>query len=426
MKLYPVLLLSLVGLSFASPELVESVVAVVDGKVILRSEVLASMQQFQSTPGFSRLDAKVQQEKVLQSMIDEKVILARSDRDSIFVDDAEVRPRVDQHIQMLMTRQKVDIKNLEKAIRAQTGLSMSQYRDQLTSQMKEQMLMARIRQRHVGPITPTKAEVEAFYKQYKDSLPLQYNSILVSHIQLKIEPNQAIVDSVRKLSAKIVDSLDQGIMWDVLAARHSQDSMAKKGGDLGYFRKGLLEPEYERAAWKLNLGQYLDAPVKTRFGWHLIRILGKKNDEVRTAQILLRTIPSFNDTVAASIRIDSLRKVAMGGASFADLARKWSQDAETAWKGGSLGWMERTELDSMYQQVIANLSSGEVSDPVKIDGDWHIFRLDESLPTRALTLADDFAKIEEYAINNMGNAKLQTLVARWRKEIFIEVRLGKE
>jgi peptidyl-prolyl cis-trans isomerase SurA len=322
---------------------------------------------------------------------------------------------------MLMSRQHLDAKALEKAIRSQIGLSMAQYRDQLTKQIHEQMLMARIRQRHIGVVQPTKQEVEKFFAEYKDSLPLQYNSILVSHIQIQIKPSKAIVDSVKMELAKLVDSLDQGIAWEVLAKRHSQDSLASKGGDLGFFRKGILEPEYERAAWKLDLGRYTDEPVKTRLGWHLIRILGKKDDEIRTAQILMRTIPSSQDSLHASQLIDSLKAVA-ATKSFGELAVKFSDDAETNWKKGSLGWMERTELDSAYQQVIANLDPGEISDKVKIDDSWHIFRLDQAKQSRELTLEDDYQKVEEFASNNIANKKLEKLVERWKKEVFIEIR----
>ena len=425
MKSLVTTLLLCVGLASAAPEQVESIAAVVDGKVILKSDVMLAVQQAQSTPSFSKLSALDQQKQVLQAMIDERVILSRAKKDSIEVTEAEVRGRVDQHIQMLASRQHMDLKTFEKVVRQQTGLTMGQYREQLATQIQEQSLMTRIRQKYIGPIEPTRKEVETFLAEYRDSLPVQYNSIRVSHIQLKIEPSQAILDSVKRLAAALIDSLDQGINWDVLTARHSQDSMASKGGDLGYFRKGLLEPEYERAAWRLDQGQYTDAPVHTRLGWHVIRIFGKKDDEIRTAQILLRTIPSAADTARYMALLDSLHAVAAAGADFAALAKKFSKDTETAWKGGSLGWMERGELDSAYQQVIAGLDPGQVSEKVKIDNDWHLFKLDESRQSRDLTLEDDYPKIEEFASNQIGNQKLKKLVERWRKEVFIEVRLGK-
>ncbi|HSQ41404.1 MAG TPA: peptidylprolyl isomerase, partial [Fibrobacteraceae bacterium] len=125
-------------------------------------------------------------------------------------------------------------------------------------------------------------------------------------------------------------------------------------------------------------------------------------------------------------RIQSFRQIALDSNNFSTLATRWSQDEETSWKGGCLGWMERSELDSAYQQVIANLDKGEISDPVKIDDSWHIFRLDDAMNARALTLEDDYGLIESYVANHIANQKLDTLVQRWRKEVYIEVRLDRK
>lgn len=420
-----VLSLVLVASAFAAPELFESIAAVVDGKPIMRSEVMAGIYQQQGTPGFAQLSEKEQQQHVLDKLIEEKVLLSRVDRDSISVDESELQQRVDTHIKNLAARQKTSVANLERAIQAQLGISMAQYRKQLAGQMKDQMILSRIRQRHVGIIRPTRKEVEDFYGNYKDSLPRQYNCIQVSHIQLPIEPSQSIVDSVKNVALALIDSLDKGISWEVLAARHSQDSSAAKGGDIGYFRKGSLEPEYEKAAWRLDNGKYTDAPVKTRLGWHLIRLLGKKEDGIRTAQILLRTIPSTADSARVLALADTIRTASATAPLFADAAKKFSSDKETNFRGGNLGWFERGELDSAYVQTVAALSAGEVSEPVLIDRSYHLFRLADERQMREYNLDEDFTRIEEMCSTYMANKKLQTLVDRWKQEVLIDIRLWK-
>jgi peptidyl-prolyl cis-trans isomerase SurA len=409
----------------AAPELFESIAAVVDGKPIMRSEVMTSLYQVQGSPGFAQLSERDQMRQVLDKLIEEKVLLSRVTRDSIVVEEAELQQRVDSHLKGLAARQKVDLATLEKAIQAQLGLNMAQYRKQLSEQIREQMVLARIRQRHVGMVSPTRKEVESFYAEYKDSLPRQYNTIQVSHIELAIEPSKAIVDSVNNLAMLLVDSLDRGVSWDVLAARHSQDSSAAKGGDIGYYRKGSLEPEYERIAWRLENGKYTDAPVKTRLGWHLIRSLGKKDEGMRTAQILLTTKPSAADSAQVILRADSIRTVALGGSSFAELAKQYSTDKETAYRGGNLGWFERGELDSAYVQTVSRLGVGEISEPVLIENSYHLFRLDDERQLREYTLEEDYVRIEEMASTYIGNKKLQTLVNRWKQEVHIDIRLWK-
>ena len=171
-----------VAQAVAAPVLMDGVAAVVDGKPIMRSELMNNLYQFQETPEGSAMTEQQQMDYVLEKLIEEKVLLSRIDRDSIVISNSEVDQRVTAHLSQLAASQNIDLATLEKAVRAQLGISMAQYRDQLSKQVRSHMEMTRVRQMHVGSISPTKKEVEAFYKVYKDSLPRQYNCVLLSHI----------------------------------------------------------------------------------------------------------------------------------------------------------------------------------------------------------------------------------------------------
>jgi|SRR5574344_8034 peptidyl-prolyl cis-trans isomerase SurA len=404
-------------------ELLESIAAIVDGKPIMRSEVMGNLYQFKNTPEAKSMSESEQMKFVLDQLIDEKVLLSRISRDSIVVSDEEVDQRVSMHLNNLAASQNTDLATLEKAIRMQLGISMAQYRDQLSKQIRDHIYVARIRQIHVGPMAPTKKEVVAFYTEYKDSLPLQYNCISVSHLQLNIEPSQSILDSVKKEAMRLIDSLDRGMNWEILAKRYSQDASAAKGGDIGFARKGTLDPDYERSMERLKNGQYADQPVKTPLGYHIIKVLGRKEDGVRSAHILLRTIPSSQDSLKIINQIEAMREGIKTKEAFAEKAKQYSQDKQTSFKGGDLGWFQRTEFDSNYVQTISRLSVGEISEPVLIENAYHLFRLDDERQERSLTLEEDYPKIEALAANQMETKKLESLVKKWRQEVHIEIRL---
>ncbi len=404
-------------------ELLESIAAIVDGKPIMRSEVMGNLYQFKNTPEAKSMSESEQMKFVLDQLIDEKVLLSRISRDSIVVSDEEVDQRVSMHLNNLAASQNTDLATLEKAIRMQLGISMTQYRDQLSKQIRDHIYVARIRQIHVGPMAPTKKEVVAFYTEYKDSLPLQYNCISVSHLQLNIEPSQSILDSVKKEAMRLIDSLDRGMNWEILAKRYSQDASAAKGGDIGFARKGTLDPDYERSMERLKNGQYADQPVKTPLGYHIIKVLGRKEDGVRSAHILLRTIPSSQDSLKIINQIEAMREGIKTKEAFAEKAKQYSQDKQTSFKGGDLGWFQRTEFDSNYVQTISRLSVGEISEPVLIENAYHLFRLDDERQERSLTLEEDYPKIEALAANQMETKKLESLVKKWRQEVHIEIRL---
>ena len=356
-------------------------------------------------------------------MIEEQVLLSRIDRDSIVVTDADVDQRVNAHISQIVSSQNLSMATFEKAVRAQYGISMAQYRDQLSKQFRTHLEMTRVRQRHIGVITPTKKEVDAFFANYKDSIPQQFNCVLLSHIQLPILPDSIIVDSVKKIAEALIDTLNLGMSFELLAKAHSQDTSAAKGGDLGYFKRGLLDPAFERALDQLKNGQYSSNPVKTKLGWHIARVLGRKEDGVRSAQILLRTIPTAKDTAAVIALADSLQKNIKTVEAFAAAAKKYSEDKSSNFAGGRLGWFQRNEMEPAYVDPVANLNVGEISEPVLIDGAYHLFRLDDSRQIRDLNLEEDYGKIEQMTAARLENQKLEALIKKWREEVHIEIRM---
>jgi peptidyl-prolyl cis-trans isomerase SurA len=232
-----------------------------------------------------------------------------------------------------------------------------------------------------------------------------------------------IVDSVKHIADALIDTLNLGMSFELLAKAHSQDTSAAKGGDLGYFKRGQLDPAFERALDVLKNGQYSANPVKTKLGWHIARVLGRKEDGVRSAQILLRTIPTAKDSAAVLARADSLRKAIKTTEAFAAAAKKFSEDKSSNFAGGRLGWFQRNEMEPAYVEPVANLEVGEISEPVLIDGAYHLFRLDDSRQTRDLTLEEDYGKIEQMAATHLENQKLEALVKKWRDEVHIEIRM---
>jgi len=427
--MFRILFTLLVGISslFAAnnaksePVLLESVVAVVDGKVILRSDLMTQLYQYQATPGFLQLPEREQMTRVLDKIIEEKVLLSRVSRDSITVDEVELTQRVDSHVKGLAARQGATVAALERAIKAQLGINMAQYRERLMDRFKDEMLLSRIRQKHIGVISPTRKEVEEFYAVYKDSIPRQYDCLLFSTVSLLIEPSKHISDSVKKVALAIVDSLDRGVPWALMAKNNSQDSLNDSSA---YLRRGSGEADYERAAMRLSIGEWTDQPVLTKEGWNIVRLLGKKDDGIKTARILLRVHPSNADSANVLRRLDSLKsEVERGKISFSRVAEQFSSDRETSYRGGSFGWQERKQVDPDYGRVISFLSLGEISVPEIINGSYRIFRLDNEAPIREYNLEEDYSILENITSSYMSNKKLQSLIDQWRNEVYIDIRL---
>jgi len=237
------------GAAKLDPLLLESIVAVVDGKVILRSDLMAQLYHFQTAPGFMQLPESEQMSRVLDKIIEEKVLLSRISRDSIKVEESELSQRVDIHIKNLAARQNASVAALEKAIRTQLGISMAQYREKLMERFREEMQLSRIRQKHVGIITPTRKEVEEFYAAYKDSIPRQYDCLLFSSISIPVEPSKQVLDSVKIAAIALIDSLVRGVHFSVLAKKPQPKFLGRYFFIFtqGFWRTGLRQGSHE--AW---------------------------------------------------------------------------------------------------------------------------------------------------------------------------------
>ena len=151
--------------------------------------------------------------------------------------------------------------------------------------------------------------------------------------------------------------------------------------------------------------------------------MGRKEDGVRSSHILLRTIPTPADSARVLHLADSLRAAIKTKEDFAVAAKKFSEDKSSNFAGGLLGWFQKNEMEPAYVEPVANLNVGEVSEPVEIDGAYHLFRLDDSRQIREFTLEEDYGKIEAMAATHLENEKLNALIKKWREEVHIEFRM---
>jgi peptidyl-prolyl cis-trans isomerase SurA len=248
---------------------VDRVVAVVDRAVVLQSEVDVIVAQFeQAMPIPAGVDAAaVRQERraqVLDTLIAEKLLEAEVKKLRIDVTDAEV----DRAIAGLIRENGLSEETLKMALSRQ-GMTLVDFKAQKKKELtKMKIVQLKVRSR----VTVTDDDVKtALRQQERASQSAGFTKVRARHILWLVSPgNDGEAQKRDALAARV--ALENGADFAELAAAKSEDPGSKaRGGDLGTFGRGEMVPEFEAAAFAAPVGKVV-GPVRTSFGWHLIRV----------------------------------------------------------------------------------------------------------------------------------------------------------
>ncbi len=151
------------------------------------------------------------------------------------------------------------------------GIDKSQLvADKLEDLKKRVIVEAFLKKKVEEQANVTDAELQKFYDQNKEKFK-SGDEVRASHILVKSE----------KEAQDVLSQLKAGAKFEDLAKKYSIDSAAAKGGDLGWFSKGAMLPEFEKVAFSLKEGD-VSGIVKTKFGYHIIKLTGKRPAGLRS------------------------------------------------------------------------------------------------------------------------------------------------
>lgn len=412
-------------------QLIDGVVAVVGDEVILKSDVdsQVALYAYQNqidprTPGlWSRM---------LNAMIDQKILVAKAKLDSIQVNTSQLDALVTERINFIRQRLGSD----EEIVRY-FGKTLPQLRVDLREELKAQQMAAELQRKKFANLTVSNEDVVKFYETYKDSLPEVPAEVELAHILIRPKP-----DSLARLAAlekikKIEQELRAGADFAELARRYSEDpGSARSGGDLGYVRRGEFVKRFEEVAFSLREGQ-ISKIVETEFGFHIIQLLDRRGESVHTRHILIRFDQTRRDDRAAIARLDSLRaQILAGEISFGLAARLYSEDERTASQGGDITSPQTGStrlpldaIDAAFRDVIDSLKVGDISSPRRIsivgtnDYAYHIVMLKYKAPPHKMNLEMDYTRIKNFALQKLQAELYEKWIQQLRKEIYWQIKL---
>lgn len=235
-------------------------------------------------------------------------------------------------------------------------------------------------------LTYSKVTDENLQKAYQRSI----TELKAAHILVKISPNATENEQAAAYQRclDIRKEIEDGAKFEAMAKQYSDDpSVSRNGGTLGYFTAFQMVPEFEDAAFELPVDS-ISMPVRTKFGYHLIQVTDKRpsKGQIRVAHIMKRLSPNPSEPELSKYTafLDSLKSLALNGADFADLARNFSDDRQSAPGGGVIPWFAATGMVPEFAEAAFKLKTdGEISPVIRSPYGLHLIKRLELKPVPA-------------------------------------------
>lgn len=205
------------------------------------------------------------------------------------------------------------------------------------------------------------------------------NEIHAAHILIRLPQIPTPSDTLAAYEkAKLVISHIPASGFETLAQSYSQDPQsAVQGGDVGWIVPGRVAREIEEAIYSLKEGEYTKVPVRTQFGYHVLKVLKRQpaSGALRISHILKRFAPDLSDTVAVSDTVWMIYNQLRHQASFEALVRKYSDEPSSKERGGDIGYYERERLRPDIVNLLYSIPVDSISLPYRQPYGYHIFKV---------------------------------------------------
>ncbi len=408
--------LSLCQQALFAQEVIDSICAIADEEIILESEVGYGISSVILEKGIKRPtdeQLSVIRSQVLNAYITQKILLARADEESLFVEDRQVDKELGRKFEQVVNQVGGEAK-LEEYF----GRPIRQIKREMRKGVMEGLLIDLVRRKHLVAAQVRRQDVIAFYELHKAELPVQPERVQLSHILIEVKPSEEARRMAREKIMKAMYRLQEGVEFDSVAMEFSEDPSAEFGGKLGFTNRGDLVSSFEEAAYSLEPGE-VSTVVESPFGFHIIRVIERQGERISTQHILARLTANDDDWVNTNHFAADLFDSLKNGADFATLAVNHSIDNASKDKGGKLDLMPVEQLPDDFKTAIIGKSNGDFVEPFRTEFGIHILRIDNLIPAHSLTPETDWELLEQYALNFKREEQFQNWVKSQWKDHYI-------
>lgn len=406
----------------------DKVIAVVDNKIILQSDLQVQLAQMKAQGGAIPPNAEC---LLFGQMLMQKLLVAQANKDSVMVTPEEVESELDRRmsyfIQQIGSRER-----LEEYYKKPIVKLKEEFREAITDQLQSQ----RMQQKVAGEVKVSPMEVRQFFDKIpKDSLPLISAQLEIGEIiltpKISIESKEEAKQKLMDIKKRIVD---YGLSFENQAKLYSEDpGSGPRGGDLGMVSRGDMVPEFEAALFKLKDGQVSNI-VETQYGYHIIKMISRQGEKAKAKHILITPKSRPADLEYAKSRLDSVyRWLIHDSIEFSIAVSRYTSDENSKLSGGMM--MDPTAGTTLLDVAniapdvffyIDTMAVGRFSKPhfckTKEGKDAvRILYLRNRTAPHQLSVATDYAKLQELTQQDKQDHILKNWIHKTVAKNYIQI-----
>ena len=354
----------------AAEESLDSAAAIVNNDIILESELDKASSTL--ARNFQRrgqaVDEVSARKAALEALITRSLVLQLAQNQGITLTDMQL----DTALAQTAAQRGISVQDLLASIAP--GQSEAQAREQF----RDELILTEVRRARIRArinVSDTEVDLLAQNLRKVGSVEPQYH---LAQIIVPVENGNAV--AANRTVAQIRAQLRDGADFNALAARYAIGSAASQAGDLGYLPETQVPVPFLPALLKAKPGDVI-GPFRSPFGIHLLKLYDISHDAVEpislydASHILLQTSIIFSDEAARNELATLKQQIESGQLSFAEAARRYSQDPGSAINGGDLGYATPGRYDPLFARAMVALRPGQISEPIKSSFGWHLIYL---------------------------------------------------
>ena len=430
-KLWGALLALSPMLGFAQTNIVDEIIWVVGNEPILLSDVEET--RISSEAYGQPVDNPYC--TIPEQIAVNKLFVHQAELDSVTVSESDVIRAVDNRI-----NESIQAFGSREALEQMYGRSVSQMRENLKKQYREQMMADEVRQKLTTDVKATPAEVREYFKNVpKDSLPFIPTQVEVQIITSVPEVPRAEVERIENKLREYARRVNSGEAdFSTLSKFYSEDGSARNGGELGYMGRNQLVPEFANVAFTLNDPKKVSKIVRSEYGYHIIQLIDKKGDKINVRHILLKPHIDDSEIEKGIARLDSIANdIRANKFTFDAAALALSDDKDTRNNHGLMANVdqqngtvssrfEMQDLPADVAKVVDTLSVGQISRAFRMTNDkgqevCAVVMLKNRIEGHPANMTEDFQTLRDVVVNKRKEEKIEQWIKDKIKTTYVRI-----